>query len=254
LSSGGDDRKPWISSDGQTLYFASNRDGSSDVFRSSREAPEKQFEKPFKLSNLSVSESEDGGPSLTADEKILAMASNRGSNGFQIYITTRANTMTEFGSLHQDHLSEVNVANFDAFDPFFTADGLRLYFAPAPAGTEHSKVMIATRPDVNSDFFQPIDVPGINVVDIYSASPALSSDELVIVFTSVRDGGAGELDVWYATRPDTARGFGTPVPIPVVNTAVDEADPMLSPDGCELFFSSRRNGGDHDLFVAQIAP
>lgn len=73
------------------------------------------------------------------------------------------------------------------------------------------------------------------------------------MFTSDRDSGAGELDVWYATRPDTATGFGTPVAIPIVNSAVDEADPMLSADGCELFFSSRRNGGDHDLFVVQIA-
>jgi hypothetical protein len=32
----------------------------------------------------------------------------------------------------------------------------------------------------------------------------------------------------------------------------DDGDPMLSADGCELYFSSTRTGGDYDLYVAQI--
>jgi hypothetical protein len=41
--------------------------------------------------------------------------------------------------------------------------------------------------------------------------------------------------------------------MPIVNGIDIEDDPMLSADGCELYFTSRRNGADHDVFVAHMA-
>jgi Tol biopolymer transport system component len=43
------------------------------------------------------------------------------------------------------------------------------------------------------------------------------------------------------------------VPIPTVNGASNDGDPVLSADGCELYFASDRNGGKYHLFHAEIA-
>lgn len=37
---------------------------------------------------------------------------------------------------------------------------------------------------------------------------------------------------------------------PELNTAVDDADPWISPDGRIVVFSSKRDGGDDDLYMA----
>ena len=97
-----------------------------------------------------------------------------------------------------------------------------------------------------------VDIPGINLGSASSASPAVSIDERVIVFRSDRAGGIGQYDLWYATRPSTAQDFGAPVLLPTVNTVDHDSDPMLSADGCELYFASTRSGGDFDLFVTQV--
>jgi len=39
---------------------------------------------------------------------------------------------------------------------------------------------------------------------------------------------------------------------PTVNGASNDGDPVLSADGCELYFAARRDG-DFDLYVSQVA-
>jgi Tol biopolymer transport system component len=43
-------------------------------------------------------------------------------------------------------------------------------------------------------------------------------------------------------------------PVPGVNSASNDGDPVLTADGCQLYFASKRNGGDYDLFVATMTP
>jgi Tol biopolymer transport system component len=255
LSTGGNERDPWISDDRRTLYFASNRDGTTDIFLATRILATNAFGPPSKLVNLSVSEKADDRVSLTADEKTLVMASDRGSNGqVEIYITLRPDKVIDFGSPNQDRLNNINAGNADNFDPFLTGDGRTLYLAPNRGGVARQQIEMATRVDANGNFTSPSPVPNINAASSDTADPALSPDERVIVFSSDRPGGSGEIDLWYATRPDTAHDFSAPIRIPTVNSQENDADPMLSADGCELYFSSTRGGDprDFDLFVAKI--
>jgi hypothetical protein len=253
LTGAGDDRDPWISTDQLTLYFTSNRNGISEIFRASRTSPTLAFGPPVRLVNLTVSQKDQERAALTGDEKTLVLSSNRPANGkFQIFVSLRPDTTTEFGSPNQDHLATVNAANADSSDPFLSADGRTLYFTQNGGGPAHPRIMVATRFEPDTDFATPFELGGINLSGTNTADPALALDERVIVFSSDRDGGRGSLDLWYATRADVFHEFSLPAPIPMINTGEDDADPMLSADGCELYFASTFED-DYNLYVSEIA-
>jgi Tol biopolymer transport system component len=88
------------------------------------------------------------------------------------------------------------------------------------------------------------------------ADPALSPHERIIVFTSKRPAGTGlgATNLWYSTRPSATADFAPPKLIPSVNSDQEDGDPVLSADGCELYFASTRVGGKHHLFRAQVTP
>lgn len=65
-------------------------------------------------------------------------------------------------------------------------------------------------------------------------SPTLTADMLEIFFTSFR---GGNEDIWVAKRRSVADPFDPPTPLAEVNTADEEQDPDISPDGSTLFFS-----------------
>lgn len=252
LSTASSERDPWISPDGLTLYFASNRAGTSDIYLASRASKAQPFgNTPTLLVNLRTTNHDEDRPALTEDQKMFVMASDKAGLGVaDIYFATRPNTMQDFGTPDATHMAKVNAVAGSKFDPFLTKDGLKLYLSPDPPGAPPQQIALATRPDANSDFTTPVNIAAINnVAGAANFDPSVSSDERIIVFSSDR---AGNADLWYATRQDPTQPFGTPVPVPMVNSAQSDGDPMLSADGCELYFSSTRNGGDQDLFVAQI--
>jgi len=82
-------------------------------------------------------------------------------------------------------------------------------------------------------------------------NPTLTSDELMICFTSLRPGGAGDNDVWCAERSSTSEPFGAPAPVDAVNDDGFDASSALSLDGLSLWFGSEREGsvGGTDIFV-----
>jgi hypothetical protein len=86
-----------------------------------------------------------------------------------------------------------------------------------------------------------------------SDNPTLTADLLEIFFTSEREGGAGEADVWTARRDFADQPFAAPEPVAVVNTDQFETSPAVSPDGLELWLGSERDGGvgEQDIWVAR---
>jgi Tol biopolymer transport system component len=253
LTGAGDDRDPWISGDQRTLYFTSNRNGIEEIFRATRMSASEPFGPPDRLVNLTVSQKDQERAALTADERTLVLGSNRGASGkFELFITLRPDKMTEFGSPNQDHLAMLNSRNADSQDPFLSSDGRTLYFTQNMGGPAHPRIVFATRIDTSSDFGSPAELGGVNRNGSETGDPALALDERVIVFSTDRDGGPGSRDLWYASRQDAFHEFSAPAPIPMVNTGEDDADPMLSADGCELYFASTFEE-DFNLYVSDIS-
>jgi hypothetical protein len=113
------------------------------------------------------------------------------------------------------------------------------------------------RASVADDFVAPALVPGtssFNAPELANlAGPTLYDDERLLLFSAFPQGAGAHSSLWYATRPSATASFGAPTQVPAVNAGgTDELNPVLSADGCELYFSSTRNGGKLHIFHAQV--
>ncbi|HEX4418608.1 MAG TPA: hypothetical protein VH165_11945 [Kofleriaceae bacterium] len=251
-----DERDPWVSSDGLNLYYTFAPSGGStgaDIYRATRGATSAVFPAGVRLTNLDTNNDESRG-SLSDDGKTLVLASNRTGGTFQIYYATRNTTTMDFPSADTRHVATINAIAGNHYDPFLSRDGLELYFAPTP-GDQH--IYHATRTDPNGDFGAATAVPVINstVAGEADADPAMSLDKHILLFSSTRvvagDPKGGNL--WYATRQDVTGNFDPPKLVPDVNSDNPDGDPMLSADGCTLYFAATKGTGTtYDIYSAAV--
>lgn len=255
LSSTGIERDPWISADGRRLYYSRNpgTHGDSDIYLATRSSPADDFAGANPVDNLDTPDDE-GRASLSADETLLVFSGNNGTTGkrFQLFVSKRADTVQSLpspSSPDQALVASVNTSADNYFDPFLTRDGLKLYLAPILAGAPQ-QITVTTRASTDQNFPASNPVPIINIANGGDADPAVSPDDRIIVFSSHRPAGAGlgATNLWYATRQSPTADFTAPKLIPNVNGDKDDGDPMLSADGCELYFASTRNGDKYHLF------
>ena len=123
--------QPFITGDGRTLYFVSNRasseDANSDIFVSTL-GNDGLWGKPLRLDGAINSDAAEDSPCVTAGGNALLFASNRagGSGGFDIYVSMRQSD----GSWGAPRNLGAPV-NTEADDRFISAtpDGRTLYFA-----------------------------------------------------------------------------------------------------------------------------
>lgn len=88
-------------------------------------------------------------------------------------------------------------------------------------------------------FGEPVQVPNVNSLSA-DLGPSISADGLELYFVSNRDHGADACydDIWVAKRATIEDEWGEPVNLGApINTAGPEADPSISADGLELYFS-----------------
>jgi Tol biopolymer transport system component len=79
--------------------------------------------------------------------------------------------------------------------------------------------------------------------DVEDENPTLTEDLLQIYFTSRREGGPGNADVWFAERASPDDPFGAPAPVPEVSTPEFDSSPAISPDGLTLWTAIDIDGG-----------
>ncbi len=255
LSTTGTERDPWISEDGLRLYFwRQAATGTADGYLATRAAPTDPFLTAAKLGGLSLGDRDESRMAFTRDELVIAVSSNLGGiSPFDIRGATRTSRSQPFPLPVPDRFVAVNTANTQHYDPFLSGDGLHLYLAPAPTGLQQH-IAMASRTALGADFTPAALVGGVNTTEPLAgdSDPALSPDERVIVFSSNRSGGVGNGDLYYATRSNADLPFSAPLPIPTVNSVFGDGDPMLTADGCTLYFSSLRTGGNFDLYTATV--
>lgn len=82
--------------------------------------------------------------------------------------------------------------------------------------------------------------------------PAISSDELTLLFVAEMRGGQGKKDIWKVTRESKSGAWGAPENLgPQINTSGDEMFPYIHKDGSVYFSSDGHLGmGGLDIFMA----
>lgn len=250
LNSSALDRDPFLTADELTVYFSSERGtaGNADIYTATRPAIGMAFSTPTVFA-AGTTTGYDSKLSMADSAELFVVADDQmgTKGGPDIWQSARASVQNNWGALDESHEGNVDTA-VSELDPAMSPDGLHLYLA---VGTGIQHIALSTRPATSMNFSTPVTIAEIDNM-VGEADPAISADETILVFSSGRTG-ANKMggNLWYATRASVSDPFGTPVPVPTVNSDTDEADAFLSRDGCRLYFDNDANGfPDFELWVA----
>jgi hypothetical protein len=148
----------------------------------------------------------------------------------------------------------INTSGPDAM-PCSSPDGLELYFNHGPSDVL-ADIWVCRRATPEGPWGPPSNLgPMVNSPG-GDAPGSMSADGLSLYLFSERSGGFGSYDIWVTSRPTVQDDWGVPTNLgPVVNTGFRDQDPIISPDGLELYFTSDRPGGcgGRDLWVTKRA-
>jgi hypothetical protein len=221
--------------DGLAVYFNSQRAGGaggSDIYHATWSPSSGTFGTATNLSSLNTAAHEDSF-SVSGDGLSAVLVSSQGGQ-VDVWIGQRSSTSDPWATSMFTVDQKVSTPDSD-YDAILTADGLRVYVASL--GSAAQKIVVAERPSPTAPFgARQLLEGGINSSS--AADPALTVDERVIVF------------LWYAVRTG-ATSFSAPQPLPApVNTAENEREPEISPDGTRLFWIRDNTGLMHSKILS----
>jgi OmpA-OmpF porin, OOP family len=253
VNSTANDFGPAISKDGLSLYFGSNRTGNLDLFVVQRTSEDAPWGVPINLEALN-SPVTDNIPSLSRDGHWLFFNSNRtqgSQGGIDIWVSYRARVHDDFAWEEPQNLGPgANTALFDAGASYFENEhgsAPQLFFNRGTANQTDNEIMMSElQPD--GTFGPAAPVQGINSA-ASDQRPSIRYDGLELFFFSNRN---GNNDIYVTTRNSINDPWSAPSALGVnVNTAADEFQPYISPDGSTLYFTSNRLGGcgGFDLYM-----
>jgi len=203
---------PQLADAGLTLYYTVRGEGeSADIYRSMWQGEGWSVGQPVAELNTPA---DDYGPRISADGTTLYLYSNRpgGEGGFDIYTSTKS----EDGWTPPVNLGpRVNTAAHE-YAPSISPDGERLFYASNR--TRRMQQQAEKHPADASD-----DQAGKQE---WSA-------------TLRAEAGLREFDLYVARREDPGH-WSAPLPLESVNTAANEGEPQVSPNGAFLYFTSDR--------------
>lgn len=249
LNSTVQDANPYVTPNGQTIYFSSKRSGGQgkeDIWVATR-GVNGNWSPPTPYVELNSPLSESAF-TLSADGQLGFLSSDRagGKGNMDIWQVPRSTLTGRFALSNAIPLATVNDAEAQ-FDPMPAKNGLELYlssnnFPAALGGQGAGDIVFAVRSSLGDPFSAPTPVGGINSAS-YEANPSLTADRRLILFASARPGGSGGGDIWYATRATASDPFSLPRTAPVINSPDFDAEPFVTRNGCEVYFVSSRAGG-----------
>ena len=145
--------------------------------------------------------------------------------------------------------TNVNTAD-DEGTPFVSQDGLFLAFqSNRPGGAGSLDLWMSRRDSVDAPFGPPVNLGETINSQARDGSPSFTADACTVAFHSQR--GAGEFQIWLASRPSIDRPWTAPVPLagPAEERGVNFR-PWLSPDGRTITFV-RIHEGREGIWIAR---
>lgn len=135
-------------------------------------------------------------------------------------------------------------------NPTLSGDQLVICFTSTrTSSTDGSGVWCAERESLSERFDEPIEITEVNS-DSIETSPALSLNGLELWFSSERDGGQGEADIYVSSRDARSDPWGTPVLVPELNSAFDDIPRPPAMGDTVMPLGSRRTDGTYFTYFA----
>jgi Tol biopolymer transport system component len=237
---------PTLPADMLEIVFTSERDGGPDIYTAERVARDQAFGAVQRLDALS-SPGIETSPALSADGLTLWFGSDRlgGQGDLDIWVTTRSARDAAWSA--PENLAALNSSEKDIPRP----PGQHARVMPMASDRDmpgYYAIAFATRSATLAPFGEPEPVAELSFPDESTVDAFLSDDGLTLLY--VTGPPFGPADLYVASRRATADRFEHHTPLADLNTADDERDPWLSPDGRELYFASDRSG-EYAIYVAQ---
>ena len=136
-------------------------------------------------------------------------------------------------------LTELGTTTYSNQNPTLTADLLEIYFT-SNRGDTGGDVWTARRASASDPFDEPTRVAEVSSPD-YETSPAISLDGLTLYFGSDRDGTAGGLDIWSATRPDRTTPWSAVENLTALSSATNDIPRPPGQHGLVMPMASERD-------------
>lgn len=200
-----------------------------------------KWSEPVPVTVANDPSAEDWSPFITTDGLTLYFARVRSSNSYygKICAATRNDIDEPFTSA-QVLDCPLNKSPGHQLCPWVSCDNLRMYYHNEDG---RYRIMLSERNTIDEPWPAGKSIEELNRLGDKLQAPALSEDELIIVFNAYNiPGGKGDYDLWLATRTDRHSSFTKYRNLSEINSESGEFAPFLSPDGLELYFSSNRNG------------
>lgn len=214
INTSDEDNGPFLSADGLTVVFGSDRpggSGNSDIWMATRTSSHEDFDQPVNMGGVINSDALEDRPCLSADGLTLLFTSSRpgGHGGLDIWISTKPDLDSPFGA--PVNVGEnVNSVNADS-RPCLSSDGLSLYFTSyeRPGGYGSRDLWVSTRLSVDDPFGVPSNLGASVNTSGTEGGACVTPDGLGLIFNSDRPGGQGGNDLWYASRTSIQDEFGS---------------------------------------------
>jgi hypothetical protein len=195
LSTPQNDDSPWISPDGLTIYFTSDRSGvENQVFIATR--PDRMTMFAGATVELGLSLGDELNIALSADMLVAVVDRPTGTADRELYQHTRANLGAAWSGAV--HLASLGSTGTDA-SPGLDATGLTIYFHSDRDGPQLDPQR-AHRAAITEPFDPPVNLPELDLAGFTDGNPFITADERTIFFDSNRPGGLGGTDLYMATR------------------------------------------------------
>ena len=192
---------------------------------------------PFNL------ESNEGGASITIDNKILyytkCIRDNKGYNNCDIYYVNREN-----GTWSNVQEFPKNISKIDSWEsqPTVSSDGKTIIFSSDRSGG-YGKMDLYEISKVNDTWTSAKNLGSTINSNENEKSPYLHTDGKTLFFASTNFPSLGGFDIFYS-RKDSLGNWQKPINIGYpINTVADEISLFVSTDGNQAYFASNNLNG-----------
>ena len=192
---------------------------------------------PFNL------ESNEGGASITIDNKILyytkCIRDNKGYNNCDIYYVNRQN-----GAWSNVQEFPKNISKIDSWEsqPTVSSDGKKIIFSSDRSGG-YGKMDLYEISKVNDTWTSAKNLGSTINSNENEKSPYLHTDGKTLFFASTNFPSLGGFDIFYS-RKDSLGNWQKPINIGYpINTVADEISLFVSTDGNQAYFASNNLNG-----------